>query len=35
MIINRNKDDSLIGILLYIIAIGIFNLNDLAEEMTL
>jgi len=35
MIINRNKDDSLIGIFLYIIAIGIFNLINLAEEMTL
>jgi hypothetical protein len=35
MIINRNKDDSLIGILLYIGAIGIFHLTDLAAEMTL
>lgn len=35
MVINRNKDDSLIGALLYIVAIGVFDLTDLAAEMTL
>lgn len=35
MVINRNKDDSLIGILLYIVSIGIFHLTDLAAEMSL
>lgn len=35
MVINGSKDDSSIGILLYIVAIGIFDLTDLAAEMTL
>jgi len=35
MVINKNRDDNLIGILLYIVAIGIFDLTDLAAEMTL
>jgi len=35
MVINGNEDDSLIGILLYIGAIGIFHPTDLAAEITL
>lgn len=34
MVINRSKNESLIGIPLYIVKVEIFDLTDLAAEVT-
>lgn len=34
MVINRNKNESLIGVALYIVQIEIFDLTNLTDEVT-